>query len=60
MKDIFELVSNGKGKNLRRADGSLLFDKWYKKIKIADDYILIQKRNGWWNLATSDGKLISR
>lgn len=59
MKNNFELVSNAKGKNLRRADGSLLFERWYKNIKIEDDYILVQKKNGWWNLTNSGGMLIS-
>ena len=59
MKNNFELVTKGKKKNLCRKDGSLLFDKWYKKIRIEDDYIFIQKKNGWWNLADSNGKFIS-
>ena len=59
MKNNFELVTNGKKKNLRRKDGSLLFDKWYKQIIIADDHILVRKQNGWCNLADSNGKFIS-
>jgi len=59
VKNNFKLISNGKRKNLLRADGSLLFEEWYQYIKIMDDYILVQKKDGWWNLANSDGTLIS-